>query len=175
MVRAVPFQTRTVSNNAPSAAQHQERVTDSAGPLGAAGTCTKGLGRGLHLPRATPRPPGRPRMRGGAHHTRAGAGTQPRVSPGVDRDVQEEVRRLRSQVDVLEQVRLEGRGLLSVGRLPDTDSPGAPGPGLHAGRGNGRGLGPHRRGPRAQPHPFRPENLNPGPALPAFVPGGPSA
>lgn len=38
LVRAVTLQTRTVSNNAPSAARHRERGTDSAGPVGAAGT-----------------------------------------------------------------------------------------------------------------------------------------
>lgn len=124
------------------------------------GPCTEGPVGGC-LPGPPPRAPGRPggqwepRMRGGAHHTWAGGGAgqaspaQHLVSSGMDREVKEEVQKLRSRVDVLEQVR---SGLGTQGPRPaprcllwamvfsgvpgggflNTDSLGGPWPGFHA-------------------------------------------
>lgn len=69
-------------------------------------------------------------MRGGAPHTCAerGAGqaspAQHLISPGVDREVKEEVQKLRSRVDVLEQVR---SGLGTQGPRPAPRSAGCQG------------------------------------------------
>lgn len=128
LVRAVTLQTRTVSNNALSPARHQERSTDLGGDaLGTVGTPPTGRLGGLRLPRATAWAAlscqGHPQMRttggqrlGGPIGVRGqpgrGCGLGPRLStcipPGVDSEVKEEVQKLRSRVDVLEQVRPGG-------------------------------------------------------------------
>lgn len=71
LVRAVTLQTRTVSNNALSAAQHREHGADLGWNHprlgGDRGPRPNGEGaRGLRLPRATSQPPGRPRWTAGA-------------------------------------------------------------------------------------------------------------
>lgn len=111
LVRAVTLQTRTVSNNAPSAAQRQERV----GP---------GKDRRWHAARVA---------RGGSELCAVaadmglpglcGTGTpfpdwHLDLPLGVDSMVREEVYRLQARVDMLEQVRLGWEWVLLVSTDP---------------------------------------------------------
>lgn len=181
LVRAVTLQTRTVSNNAPSAARHQERVTDSAG------TCTKGLAGGAvcpgpppdlqagpggrwepsegrsspHLGRGPDSAPRLPRSGQGG----AGGGTEAAVAGG--RAGAGEAGGAGAGAGAAPVV---GR-LCSVGRTPKLTAQGDPGPGFLAGRGNGRGRGPHRRGRELSPTPSGHREPEPRSCSPAFASG----